>query len=63
MPIKEIKQFVDWCMDKNDTIPQRLDMMKQQETLVLQQIQRTQENLLKIQQKIARLEREQKENR
>ncbi|MCK6255454.1 MerR family transcriptional regulator [Fictibacillus sp. KIGAM418] len=62
MPIKEIKQFVDWCMDGNDTIPQRLEMMKQQEIHVLQQIQRTKENLTKIQQKIARLEREQKEN-
>ncbi len=62
MPIKEIKQFVDWCMDENDTIPQRLDMMKQQEILVLQQIQHTKENLTKIQQKITRLEREQTEN-
>ncbi|MDM5197252.1 MerR family transcriptional regulator [Fictibacillus enclensis] len=62
MPIREIKQFVDWCMDGHNTIPQRLTMMKQQEIHVLQQIQHTKENLTKIQQKIARLEREQKEN-
>ncbi|MED2974578.1 MerR family transcriptional regulator [Fictibacillus sp. B-59209] len=62
MPIREIKQFVDWCMDGNETIPQRLEMMKQQEIHLLQQIQRTKENLTKIQQKIARLECEQKEN-
>lgn len=58
MPIKDIKQFVDWCMDGVDTIPERLEMMKQQEINVQQQIRDTEENLLKIQQKIARLERE-----
>ncbi|WP_255286663.1 MerR family transcriptional regulator [Bacillus sp. AFS076308] len=62
MPIKDIKQFVDWSMDGDDTIPQRLEMMKQQEINVLQQIRDTEENLIKIQQKIARLEREMKES-
>lgn len=62
MPIREIKKFVDWCMGGTETIPERLEMMKHQEILVLQQIQQTKENLKKIQQKIARLEREQKEN-
>lgn len=33
MPIKDIKQFVDWSMDGDDTSPQRLEMMKQQETM------------------------------
>lgn len=58
MPIKDIKQFVDWSMNGNDTIPQRLKMMKQQETNVIQQIRDTEENLRKIQQKISRLKRE-----
>jgi DNA-binding transcriptional MerR regulator len=62
MPIKDIKQFVDWSMNGNDTIPQRLEMMKQQEINVLQQIRDTEENLIKIQQKIARLEREGKKS-
>jgi DNA-binding transcriptional MerR regulator len=60
MPIKDIKQFVDWSMDGEDTVLQRLEMMKQQEMNVLQQIRDTEENLIKIQQKIARLERERK---
>ncbi|WHY66821.1 MerR family transcriptional regulator [Neobacillus sp. SuZ13] len=62
MPIKDIKQFVDWSMDGKDTITQRLEMMKQQEINVLQQIRDSEENLIKIQQKIVRLEREMDEN-
>ncbi|MFC3882410.1 MerR family transcriptional regulator [Bacillus songklensis] len=58
MPIKDIKQFVDWSMNGNDTIPQRLEMMKQQEINVIQQIRDTEENFKKIQQKISRLEGE-----
>lgn len=58
MPIKEIKQFVDWSMDGKSTIPERLEMMKQQEMNVKQQIRDNEENLWKIQQKISRLERE-----
>lgn len=60
MPIKDIKQFVDWSMNGNKTIPQRLQMMKQQEINVIKQIRDTEENLRKIHQKILRLEREQK---
>ncbi|MEH7436993.1 MerR family transcriptional regulator [Neobacillus drentensis] len=58
MPIKEIKQFIERSMNGSDTIPQRLKMMKQHEITVLQQIRDTEENLKKIQQKIARLEHE-----
>jgi DNA-binding transcriptional MerR regulator len=58
MPIKDIKQFVDWSMNGIDTTPQRLEMMRQQEMNVIQQIRETEENLRKIQQKIARLESE-----
>ncbi|AYA74356.1 MerR family transcriptional regulator [Bacillus sp. Y1] len=58
MPIKEIKKFVDWSMNGDHTTPQRLEMIKQHEITVFQQIQETEENLKRIQQKIARLERE-----
>ncbi|MCM3601787.1 MerR family transcriptional regulator [Robertmurraya korlensis] len=58
MPIKEIKQFVDWSMNGDYTTPQRLEMIKQHEITVLQLIQETEENLKRIQKKIARLEHE-----
>lgn len=58
MPIKEIKQFIGWSMEGTDYTPQRLEMIRQHETNVLQQIRDTEENLRKIQQKIARLELE-----
>ena len=58
MPLKEIKQFVEWSMNGEGTLPQRLDMMKQQEASVLKQIQDTEQHLKKIQEKIARYERD-----
>lgn len=56
MPIQKIKQFIDWSMEGESTILQRLELMKQQETNVLQLIQDTEKNLKKIQQKIAKYE-------
>jgi len=58
MQIKNIKQFVDWSMSGDETLPERLEMMKQQEKNVLQQIDETKANLKKIQQKISRYENE-----
>ncbi|MEJ9261334.1 MerR family transcriptional regulator, partial [Bacillus thuringiensis] len=58
MPIQKIKQFIDWSMEGESTIFQRLELMKQQETNVLQLIQDTEKNLKKIQQKIAKYENE-----
>jgi len=58
MTIKKIKQFVDWSMDGEETLKQRLDLMKQQEKNVLDQIKETEENLKKIQRKIAKYELE-----
>lgn len=52
MPIKEIKHFIDWSMVGAITIPQRLEMMKQQELKILQQIRDSESNLKLIQQKI-----------
>ena len=45
MPIQKIKQFIDWSMEGESTILQRLELMQQQETNVLQLIQETEENL------------------
>jgi DNA-binding transcriptional MerR regulator len=58
MQIQKIKQFIDWSMEGESTILQRLELMKQQETNVLQLIQDTEKNLKKIQQKIAKYENE-----
>ncbi len=58
MPIQKIKQFIDWSMEGESTILQRLALMKQQETDVLQLMQDTEKNLKKIQQKIAKYENE-----
>ncbi len=45
MPIQKIKQFIDWSMDGESTILQRLELMKQQKINVLQHIQDTEKNL------------------
>lgn len=58
MPIKDIKQFVEWSMIGKETNLDRIQMMKQQEMNIKQQIKEFEENLGKIQQKIIRLERE-----
>lgn len=58
MPIQKIKQFIDWSMEGESTILQRLALMKQQETNVLQLMQDIEKNLKKIQQKIAKYENE-----
>lgn len=58
MPIQKIKQFIDWSMEGESTILQRLALMKQQETNVLQLMHDTEKNLKKIQQKIAKYENE-----
>ncbi len=58
MPIQKIKQFIDWSMEGESTTLQRLALMKQQETNVLQLMQDTEKNLKKIQQKIAKYENE-----
>jgi DNA-binding transcriptional MerR regulator len=45
MAIKEIKQFVDWCMEGDDTIPQRLDLITRQRQAVLEQMQQLKNTL------------------
>ncbi|PEJ49324.1 MerR family transcriptional regulator [Bacillus sp. AFS002410] len=62
MPIKRIKEFVDWSMIGEETLQKRLELMKQQESNVLDQLKETEENLKKIQLKIAKYEFELKNN-
>jgi DNA-binding transcriptional MerR regulator len=58
MPIKDIKQFVEMSMIGKETNPQRIEMMKQQEAKIQQQIRESEENLIRIQEKISRLQRQ-----
>lgn len=45
MPIKEIKEFIDWCVAGDSTIDQRLALIKAQQEAVERQIKSMQENL------------------
>ncbi len=38
MPIKEIKQFIEWCGQGDATIPLRLELIKRQKQAVLDEI-------------------------
>lgn len=43
--IKDIKTFIDWCMEGDSTIEQRLTLMEQQRAAVSQQIDQMQKTL------------------
>ena len=45
LPIKEIKTFMDWCMEGDSTIEQRLELMKEQRDIVKKQIAQMQDTL------------------
>ena len=45
MPIREIKKFVDWCMQGDATIPERLALIRQQRESVLKQMEQLQKTL------------------
>src|SRR5699024_3661350 len=60
MPIKDIKQFIDWSMQGIETIPYRLNMMKEHEVSILQQIHNIEGNLKKVQNKIIKLKSDMK---
>lgn len=45
LPIKEIKTFIDWCMEGDSTIEQRLKLMQAQREVVRKQIAQMQETL------------------
>ena len=39
MPIKDIKTFIDWCIEGDSTISQRLELIKNQQRSVMEQIE------------------------
>ena len=45
MPLKDIKVFLDWCQEGNDTLEKRRDMFYEQKQAVLDQIAELQETL------------------
>lgn len=45
MPIKEIKQFVDWCMQGDSTIGQRLELINSRRNEVLRQMEQLEKTL------------------
>lgn len=45
MPIKGIREFMEWCMQGDETIDQRLIMFREQQKIVTEQISELQETL------------------
>lgn len=45
MPIKEIKTFIDWCIEGDSTIDQRLALINRQREAALQQLKQVQDTL------------------
>jgi DNA-binding transcriptional MerR regulator len=45
MPIKDIRKFIDWCMEGDSTIDQRLELIEQQRQSVMAQIEDMQKTL------------------
>lgn len=45
MPIKEIKNFIDWCIEGDSTIEKRLELIDRQRETVLRQLKQIQETL------------------
>ena len=47
-PIKEIKKFIDWCMQGDSTIEQRLELIDRQRSNVLSQMEQLKSTLLTL---------------
>lgn len=45
MPIKDIKTFIDWCMEGDSTISRRYELIKKQREAVLAQMEQLQKTL------------------
>lgn len=45
MSIKEIKQFIDWCIEGDSTIDKRLDLINRRRNLVIKEIESLQDTL------------------
>lgn len=61
MPIKKIRDFIDWCLQGDDTIDQRLDLIKEQKEKVeeqMEQLRKTME-MLNIKNGIMKLQKKQ----
>ncbi len=52
MPLKGIKQYIDWFIEGDATLPQRLEMFKTQKAKIEEQIVQYQKHLEKIKYKI-----------
>jgi DNA-binding transcriptional MerR regulator len=56
MPIKQIKQYIDWCLDGDETLATRKKMLIEHRQDVLKQINELKKNLEKINYKISHYE-------
>ena len=45
MSIKEIKKFIDWCMEGDSTIEKRLALIRQQQSVMKERIAQMQETM------------------
>ena len=52
MPIREIKQFIDWCREGDKTISKRLDLIRRRRDAVLLQIEQINEALSVLEYKL-----------
>lgn len=52
LSIKEIKTFIDWCIQGDSTIPQRKDLIEKQRQVVLEQIRQMEQTLEMLDYKI-----------
>ena len=52
MPIRDIRQFIDWCVQGDSTLADRLAMFRRQKSIVEQQISQLQKHMEKINHKI-----------
>ena len=45
MPLKDIRQYVDWCVEGKETIPQRYELVKNQKKVLEDQMAQLQKML------------------
>lgn len=53
MPVKQIRQFIDWYAEGDSTLEQRRDMLLRHRILIQDSIRELQRNLAKLDQKVA----------
>lgn len=53
MPLKDIKQYIDWCQEGDTTLGKRLEMFKSQKAKLEEQMAQLQKYMEKINYKIA----------